>query len=159
MRPSALHRGYAFLWMYIMGWTFLVAATVFEDRFQIATGYIFVFLESALFLAAVVTLCELFALPKKSEYALLAKDEQETAENIRALPGATALIAPDVDETMDEDATETTPLFGGGGNGSRRGTTFAHYARRSIGSAGDGAHDVENKVRTLSVNKFFFPLT
>ncbi len=141
IRPSALHRGFAFLWIYLMGWAFLVAATVFEDRFRIATGYLFVFFESSVFLATAISLCELFALPAKGDYARSVRDEHESQE---ALPDSNALIAPDADE---EDATETTPLFGGDGTVSRRATTFANYARRAVHGGGDGNNDeIDNKV-------------
>jgi hypothetical protein len=142
MRPSALHRGYAILWMYVLGWALLVAATVFEDRFQIATGYLFVFLESSVFLAAFVTLCELFALPTKLEYTLSAREENIIRNDIGVLPDSDALIVPDPDEIGEDGATETTPLFGGDGASSSRGTTFAYYARRSLGGGGeDSAND------------------
>jgi len=146
IRPSALHRGYAFLWMYLIGWAFLVAATVLEDRFRIATGYLFVFFESSVFLANVIGLCELFALQTKGGYAQLVRDEFETRE---ALPDSNALIAPVEDE---EEPTETTPLFGGDGAVSQRATTFANYARRAVGVGGDGSNDeVDNKVCIVSL--------
>lgn len=145
IRPSALHRGFAFLWMYLLGWVFLVAATVFEDRFRIATGYLFAFFESSVFLATVISLCELFALPTKSDYAQLVRDEFHTRE---ALPDSNALIAPD----LDEEATETTPLFGGDGTVSQRATTFANYARRAVRGGGDGNNDeADNKVYIVSL--------
>jgi hypothetical protein len=143
IRPSALHRGFAFLWMYLMGWAFLVVATVFEDRFRIATGYLFVFFESSVFLATAIGLCELFALPTKGTYAQFVRDEYETRE---ALPDSNALIAPDA----DEEATETTPLFGGDGAMSQRATTFANYARRALREGRDGNSDeVDNKVHSV----------
>lgn len=151
IRPSALHRGFAFLWMYLMGWAFLVAATVFEDRFRIATGYLFVFFESSVFLATTISLCELFALPTKSDYTQSVMDEYVTRE---AQPNSTALIAPDADE---EVATETTPLFGGDGTVSQRSTTFANYARRAVREGGDGNNDeAGNMVYTVYDSIFGF---
>jgi hypothetical protein len=141
VRPSALHRGYAFLWMFIIGWALLVVATVLEDRYKIASGYIIVFFHSGVFLATLISLCELFALPKKADYANFAHGEQETRNGIDALPNAESLIAPSGDEIPEDDPTEETPLFGGDSNGSRRSTTFANYARRSFGGATDGADD------------------
>lgn len=150
MRPSALHRGYAFLWMYTMGWAVLVAATIFEDRFQIATGYLVVFLGASLFLATLITLCDMFALPKTTDYAQFAQEEEERRENIGALPHADGLIGNVRDQPVDEEATETTPLVGGDGAVSQQVTTFANYARRSIGSTGgDGSSDKsDDKVRS-----------
>jgi hypothetical protein len=153
IRPTALHRSFAFLWMYLMGWAFLVAATVLEDRFRIATGYLFVFFESSVFLATAIGLCELFALPTKGDYTQSVRDEYETRE---ALPDSNTLIAPDEDEA---EATETTPLFGGDGDGtvSQRATTFANYARRAVRGGGDGNNDeVENKVYMMYDSVFGF---
>ena len=142
IRPSALHRGYAFLWMYITGWGLLVVATVFEDRYQIATGYLLVFLELSLFLATLITLCDMFALPKKSDYAQCVQEEEEIRDNIGALPHSDALIG---NQPADEEATETTPLMGGDGTTSQGVTTFANYARRrSIGSGVDSSTDKSN---------------
>jgi len=147
IRPSALHRGYAFIWMYLMGWAFLVAATVFEDQFRIAAGYLFAFFESSVFLGTVISLCELFALPTKSDYAQFVSDEYGTRE---ALPSSNTLTAPGADE---EEATETTPLFGGGGTVSQRATTFANYARRAVRGGGSSNNDeVDNRVNNISLD-------
>lgn len=158
MRASALHRGYTLVWMYIIGWALLVAATVFEDRYQIATGYMFVFLEGSLFLATLISLFDMFALPKKQHYALSAEEERDTRESFEALPNPEAVTGMQGDSAVDEadehDATETTPLVRSEASVRTRGrseasnpqtvTTFAHY-RRSIASAGvDGSYDGAN---------------
>src|SRR5205809_22328 len=39
MRPSALHRGYAWLWLFLGSWAIMVGVTVLEDRQRIAGGY------------------------------------------------------------------------------------------------------------------------
>lgn len=157
MRPSALHRGYAFLWMYIMGWAVLVAATVFEDRFQIAAGYLFVFLEASIFLAALITLCEMFTLPKRSDYAQFAQEEEERQDNIGAVPQTDALIGNGQEQTAHDEATETTPLVGGSGAVAQQVTTFANYARRSIGSTGgDGSSDKSDDKAGLFVQIYIF---
>jgi hypothetical protein len=76
-RPSALHRTYAQIWLFIIGWAMLVAVTVAEDRLRIGAGYLFVFLQSAIFLALLIALCELFALPKKATWAEKVREERE----------------------------------------------------------------------------------
>ncbi|XDG02396.1 hypothetical protein ABKA04_002011 [Annulohypoxylon sp. FPYF3050] len=143
-RPSALHRGYSIFWLFIIAWGVLVADTVFEDRFRIAGGYIFVFFHSAAFLASFISLCELFALPTKASFAQWVHDEHEIRDHLAAVPHADDLVSPSRDELDAEGeddgddevesqspATETTPLVGGGSEETRQ-TTFATTYRRSI---------------------------
>ncbi|KAI1093911.1 peptidase family M28 family [Rostrohypoxylon terebratum] len=144
VRPSALHRGYAIFWLFTIAWGVLVADTVFEDRFRIAGGYIFVFFHSAAFLASFISLCELFALPTKASFAQRVHDEHEIRDHLAAVPHADDLVSPSRDELDAEDeddgddevesqspATETTPLVGRGSEETRH-TTFATTYRRSI---------------------------
>ncbi|KAH6626791.1 hypothetical protein B0J18DRAFT_396079 [Chaetomium sp. MPI-SDFR-AT-0129] len=142
-RPSALHKTYAQIWLFILGWATLVAVTVAEDRLRIGAGYMFVFLESALFLSLFIALCEQFALPAKSVWAQRLREEQEERDFHRGrshddLSQSQLLSsAPDQESTptgagqskhttltaegtdgADDDAdaespTERTPLVGG----------------------------------------------
>ncbi|KFY17508.1 hypothetical protein V491_04979 [Pseudogymnoascus sp. VKM F-3775] len=144
VRPSALHRTYAYFWMFILGWIVLVAVTVFEDRFKIASGYFLVFYEIAFFFALAIGLLELFALPTKTQFAANVHAQDEAVEGVNELPDSDALIAPaddehpepgpaeGADEAEDQEPTESTPLFGGDGRRRSRTTTFANYARRSL---------------------------
>ncbi|KAH8815919.1 aminopeptidase-like protein [Xylogone sp. PMI_703] len=127
MRPSALHRGYALMWMYIFGWILLFVATIFEDQFKITAGYLFVFYESGIFLAFLITLCEFFVLPTKSSFV-----EAPVYEPERERTSTDRLIAPTADEI---DPTETTPLVGGDGHRPTIGTTFAEGYRRHSSQA------------------------
>jgi hypothetical protein len=143
IRPSALHRGYAFIWMFVFGWGLLVATTVFENRFKIGGGYMFVFYVFDIFLATLISLCELFALPTKSSIAEESHDQQEVRHGLEAVPTSDAIIAPS-DENEDEDvgATETTPLVGReNGHGRTFGTTFASRYRQGITERGDTGGD------------------
>lgn len=156
VRPSALHRTYAYFWMFILGWIILVAVTVLEDRFKIASGYYFVFYEIAIFFALAISLLELFALPTKTQFAANVHAQDEAVESINVLPDSDALIAPTedehpeqesaeaaADEAEEQEPTESTPLFGGDGARRSRTTTFANYARRSFRRvrAHDGSSD------------------
>ncbi|KAI1375126.1 peptidase family M28 family [Hypoxylon crocopeplum] len=154
-RPSALHRGYSIFWLFFIAWSILVADTVFEDRFRIAAGYIFVFFHSAVFLASFIALCELFALPTKASFAQRVHDDHEIRDHLSAIPHADDLISPSREElTADEDdndddesqsaATETTPLVGGG-SGEPRQTTFATTYRRSISAIMSKARSDESE--------------
>ncbi|PMD20349.1 putative zinc metalloprotease [Hyaloscypha hepaticicola] len=146
MRPSALHRVYALLWMFTFGWLLLVAAAVFEDRLKIGGTYMFVIYESAIFLAAVTALCELFALPTKSSVVEISRDEQENRDAITSVPHADALVydGNNLDgnnESGGAEATETTPLVGGHNHRSSIGATFSRGYRRSATTNLDGAED------------------
>jgi hypothetical protein len=131
IRPSALHRGYALIWMFAFGWLLLVAVTAAEDRFKIGGGYMFVFYESAIFLATFVTLCELFALPSKSDTIHEYQDEHDVRHGIDAVPHSDAIVAQQLDGEDGHhvsDATETTPLVrSGNGRSTLFGATFARY--------------------------------
>jgi hypothetical protein len=120
VRPSALHRGYALIWMFALGWLSLVAATVGEDRFKISGGYMFLFYEAAVFLATLITLVEMFSLPEKECIINEYEDENNIRNGLEALPHSDAIVAQQLDGTDQfdgedghhvSDATETTPLF------------------------------------------------
>ncbi|KAI5865431.1 peptidase family M28 family [Durotheca rogersii] len=156
-RPSALHRTYSILWLFIISWSVLVANAVFEDRFRIAAGYLFVFLHAAVSLASIISLCELFALPTKESYLQQAYEDQETRDHIGAIPHVDSLISPardELDADIDGDdegeaeshlaPTETTPLVGTRA-GSQRQTTFATTYRRSIASLINRSKSSENE--------------
>jgi hypothetical protein len=158
-RPSALHRGYANIWLFIFSWAALVSITVLEDRFGIASGYIFVWLELVTFLATLITLLELLALPKKQSWAQHVREDHEARDHLQVGQNDEDLIAPspgelqaqrgshsgrysgghndndgaDDDEDEDEErASERTPLVSGRAGRAALGTTFASTYRRSI---------------------------
>lgn len=165
-RPSALHRGYASIWLFILGWATLVAVTVAEDRLRISAGYMFVFLQSAVFLSTLIALCELFALPKKAAWGQRVREDQVareflgdrprspiTQQESPAPPGtrgsnaSTSAFGPapaptnreDEDNEDTEVPTERTPLVGGNAANEHTRTTFATTYRRSISALVDGA--------------------
>lgn len=130
IRPTALHRVYSLIWMFAFGWVLLVAATVFEDRFKISGGYMFVIYEFAIFLATFIGLCELFALPPKQD---VLQDIYDTHHRMHDAGDAIAIF-PEIDvlstrtrgtnrtiryandgpasEEGAPEADETTPLVG-----------------------------------------------
>ncbi|RAL58534.1 hypothetical protein DID88_003982 [Monilinia fructigena] len=158
VRPSALQRGYAFMWMFVFGWIALVLATVFEDRFKISGGYLFVFYEATLFLATLIAIGEQFALPRKSlfveEYHNEHSGTQDSHQNAMNTDGANGgdevnteheTEGEESEETANETITphETTPLIGGGGPSNRTSvsTTFANRYRQVVSDSYDGAND------------------
>ncbi|KAH7152800.1 putative zinc metalloprotease [Dactylonectria macrodidyma] len=153
VRPSALHRGFVILWLYIIGWGVQVVAAVAEDRFNLGFFYSFVFLQSSIFLALLISLLEQFALLGKHDFALQLHDAHQ-ARDISSRPvdqgrarddseTAGADDADDADDANDandannsnnppETPTERTPLRAGEpGYGSNTQTSFANTYRRS----------------------------
>ena len=140
IRPSALHRGYSIFWLFLIGWAILVANTVFEDRFKIGAGYVFIFFQAALFLSSLITLCELFGLPTRKSFAERGQEEEDPRR--RRASGSNEQISPghsesdrgngEEEESEPTAATETTPLVGSGSGLGRRRKTFSTIYRRSV---------------------------
>ncbi|KAK6611904.1 peptidase family m28 family [Botrytis cinerea] len=164
VRPSALQRGYAFMWLFVFGWIILVAATVYEDRFKISGGYLFVFYEAAIFLATLIAIGEQFALPKKSTYvensqldhdgnqdshhqAVMGTDGANGADEANASNEAGQ--EEDPEDNVNDLAVphETTPLIGGGAPTQRSSisTTFANRYRQVVPESYDGPADHHDK--------------
>ncbi|KAF9870773.1 peptidase family m28 family [Colletotrichum karsti] len=141
VRPSALQRGYAHIWLFIISWTVLVVVTVSVDRMKIASGYLFAFLHSAVFVATLISLLDLFALPSKQEYARTVHHDQQARDDLAEVPNSDALISSGPNEgaarangeEQSGEPTETTALLGGenGNHGTIR-TTFTSGYRRSL---------------------------
>ena len=68
-RPTALHRAYATLWMFVALWILLVIVTVYEQRLKVAGDYFLVIYFAAVLLATAISFLELFGLQRKAEYA------------------------------------------------------------------------------------------
>ncbi|MCJ1353123.1 MAG: hypothetical protein MMC33_003108 [Icmadophila ericetorum] len=129
VRPTAFHRAYALLWMFLGTWAILVAVTVLEERFKIAGGYSMVLYFAAIFLATMIAFLELFGLPRKSEYAEEIEEYSRPTTGRRSGSISSAqLLAPSADEAArqsreddEEEPTERTSLMRG------KNTTFANY--------------------------------
>ncbi|KAL1965351.1 hypothetical protein VTN77DRAFT_5788 [Rasamsonia byssochlamydoides] len=124
-RPSALHRIYTLTWMFVLTWVLLVVATVYENRDGLAAGYFILFYTFGTFLATWISYLELFALPRKSEYA-----SRFRRGSRRASSYGSRLLTPSADEiggsvpNEEEEPSESTSLLRGGQR-----TTFANYTR------------------------------
>lgn len=89
------------------------------------------------------------------KYAEFTEHEEESRHNIEGMPDSQGLLAPPSNEPGQEngdheEANESTPLIGGGSRAQSPGpaTTFAHYARRSLGGGDavqDGKEDFDEK--------------
>ncbi|KAI4149699.1 MAG: hypothetical protein L6R39_002442 [Caloplaca ligustica] len=152
LRPSALTRLYSLLWLFIVGWIVLVAVTVVERRQHIAGGYFLVFYFAAIFSATLLSLLELFRLPRKSEYAseVSPSDVGEAhSHRSQSISSGQRLAQPSDHQQRpedsdhhnaeeDEEATERTSLLR-----NDRYTTFAHYGHRDPDTEGAGDHALD----------------
>ncbi|OJK02853.1 hypothetical protein ASPACDRAFT_75958 [Aspergillus aculeatus ATCC 16872] len=134
-RPSAFHRVYTLTWMFVLAWVMLVIATVYENQWGLAGGYWVFFSFCGTFLATWISYLELFALPRKSEYASQYAPVPASSRRPSSYGGSRLGTASgeehtsehDGDEHVDSDdeqPTESTSLLGGGQR-----TTFANYVR------------------------------
>ena len=132
VRPTAFQRAYSLLWMFIGSWLALIAASVFEQRPKIGGTYFVFFYFAAAYLATTISFLELFALPRKSDYADEVENEGRAASPRSGSISSGRLLGSSSGEQQkqsteqnrdEEDATESTSLLPGG-----RQTTFPHYS-------------------------------
>ncbi|KAF7539990.1 hypothetical protein G7Z17_g12295 [Cylindrodendrum hubeiense] len=139
VRPSALHRGFVIFWLFVLGWGGQVIAAVAEDRWGMGAFYSFVFLQSSVFLALLISLLEQFALLGKHDFALQLHDAHQardvsshTTDHGRAREHSETANTDDTD-TPTETPTERTPLRASEpGYASNTQTSFANTYRRSV---------------------------
>ncbi|KAF2711066.1 endoplasmic reticulum metallopeptidase 1 [Pleomassaria siparia CBS 279.74] len=138
MRPSALSRMYALIWLFSGSFALLVGVTILAQNYQIASGYFVVFYFAAIFFALLISYIELFFVPKKSAY-VAHFDEADTtrpnSESSRPLTGTTSGARSEDRPVADDDATETTSLL----RGDRR--SFAGYGGRRHSAGDDIDHE------------------
>ncbi|PSN68190.1 putative zinc metalloprotease [Corynespora cassiicola Philippines] len=146
MRPSALQRVYALIWLFVGSFALLIFATVMAQNYQIAGGYFAMFYFAAVFFALLVSYHEFFFLPKKSAFVSgfeQSNGARRTPESTsRPLTGTTSGARSDDRPLLDDDATETTSLL----RGDRR--SFARYgSRRQSTSEGTDNEDRQTPLR------------
>lgn len=138
MRPSALQRHYALLWLFIGSFALLVFTTVLAQNFKIAGGYFSMFFFAAVFFALLISYVELFFLPKKSAYAAhfdQADGERPDSEpTSRPLTGTTSGARSDERLIADDNANETTSLLR---NDRRSFRTYDGSRRQSVSDGAD----------------------
>lgn len=147
MRPSALHRLYALIWLFIGSFVLLALATVLVNNYQIAAVYPALFYFAAVFFAILVSYFELFFAPSKSAYARHFEELDDSRRNSestsRPLTGTTSAGRSEDRPIQDDDATETTSLL----RGDRR--SFARYGGRE--STSEGGDEREPGPRRLDL--------
>ncbi|KAK0635733.1 putative zinc metalloprotease NCU04133 [Bombardia bombarda] len=129
-RPSALHRGYVNIWLFVIGWAILVAVTVTEDRLRLGAGYPFVFFQSAVFLTTFISLCELFSLPKKTAWGQQVREDHEARDHLDHL-----LSMP---PPINRSPSPQLPAI------PRHESLGSPRARRSTASTSGPGHDAQN---------------
>jgi hypothetical protein len=122
MRPSALHRMYALIWLFVGSFVLLALVTVLANNYQVAGGYFVMFYFAGIFFALVLSYLELFFAPTKTAFARHCDQADESAS--RPLTGTTSAARSDERQPVDDDANETTSLL----RGDRR--SFARYSDR-----------------------------
>ncbi|KAH7089431.1 putative zinc metalloprotease [Paraphoma chrysanthemicola] len=137
MRPSALQRMYALIWLFAGSFALLAFVTVSVNNYHIAGGYFALFYFAGIFFALVLSYLELFFAPNKTAFARYydpGDDSRRNSESAsRPLTGSTSAARSDDRPPQDDDATETTSLL----RGDRR--SFARYSgRRESTDEGDG---------------------
>ncbi|KAK0846792.1 hypothetical protein LTR03_006676 [Friedmanniomyces endolithicus] len=135
IRPTALQRMFCLIWLYIVSWIALVAATVGENNFGLGSGYLIVVYNAAVFGAVLISYLELFVLPSKAKYA---EHVLDAVDETRSRPGsqssrtllaqsdrASSIRGPAVE---DDETTESTSLLRG--RDTRHQGTFTHHGKR-----------------------------
>lgn len=139
-RPSALHRAYSLLWMFIGGWVLLVVVTILEQHRKFGGGYFILFYFAAIFLVTTIAFLELFGLPRKSSYAVeIEGSEERPSASVQSASGSRPLTATteaqsgehtiqgENDANNDDLAEEESPTESTSLLRNDRQSTFAHY--------------------------------
>ncbi|KAI9155069.1 peptidase family M28 family [Paramyrothecium foliicola] len=142
VRPSALHRSFVIMWLFVLGWAFQVYAAVLEDRMHVGAFYFAAIVQTAIFLALLISLLEQFALPGKRTFANQLHDAHQARDRYgydgedhtdgHANAGTDEGDADHTDDDNDPGTpTETTPLRAGEQGYGADQPTFASTYRRS----------------------------
>lgn len=139
-RPSAFHRVYTWTWLFVLTWSFMVIATVYENEEGLAGGYFMLFYFAGTFLATWISYLELFSLPSKTSYASQFGDSRRPSTQASRLA---ASGDEHHEDDAEEDPTESTSLL----HGPNR-PTFANYVRVGgdhLSHGPDGEEEEEEK--------------
>ncbi|CAE7194976.1 hypothetical protein CFE70_007493 [Pyrenophora teres f. teres 0-1] len=152
MRPSALQRMYALIWLFIGSFVLLTIVTVFVNNYQVVAGYPALFYFAVVFVAIMLSYLELFFAPTKSAYARHFEHDANSRRNSdsasRPLTGSTTAARSDDRPVADDDATEITSLL----RGDRRG--FTRYGSRRD-SASEGGEDQAQGSQRLDLGNVY----
>lgn len=151
MRPTALHRHYSLIWMFVGSFVLLAFATVLANNFQIAGGYFIMFNFAGVFLALLISYMEMFFAPSKSSYAQHFESRDEPNGNqdagSRPLTGTTSAGRSEDRPELDDEATETTSLL----RGDRR--SFARHGGQRESTREEEPNDHESGSWRLDIGE------
>lgn len=133
VRPTALSRMYAILWIYVFSWIALVFATVGENNFKLGSGYFIVIYNASVFAALLISYFELLALPKRKKYVEHVANAGSPHSTRPASISSRRLLdeqeeRPRSSEGDHEEPSERTGLLRGGER--RAQNTFARFGGR-----------------------------
>ncbi|CAK1355271.1 Vacuolar membrane protease [Cercospora beticola] len=132
IRPTALHRMFCLLWLYILTWIALVFTTVGEHQFQIASGYFVVIYNFSAHLALLISYLELFALPTKQKYVETALGAQADSGSVRPASRSSRRLLDNAGATEDaEEPTERSSLLSHSDDRANKRTTTMFGRRRA----------------------------
>ncbi|EME50243.1 hypothetical protein DOTSEDRAFT_68948 [Dothistroma septosporum NZE10] len=130
IRPTALHRMFVLIWLYVLTWILLVFATVGENNLHLASGYFVVIYNASALLALLISYLELFALPTTRKYVEHALGAQADTNSTRPGSRASRQLLDQQDEVISEaEPSERTSLLQNATSRSSQ-HTFTSFGRR-----------------------------
>lgn len=130
VRPTALHRMFVLIWLYVLAWILLVFATIGENNLHLASGYFVVFYNASAFVALLISYMELFALPTTRKYVEHALGAQAESGSTRPGSRSSRQLLDQHDDVNDEaEPSERTSLLQDATSRSNQ-HTFTSFGRR-----------------------------
>lgn len=111
IRPTALHRMFCLIWLYVISWIFLVVATVGEHQLKVASGYLFVIYNASILAALLVSYLELLTLPKISKYIGRVLGAQNDSTSIRPGSRSSRRLLDNAGSADEAEPTERSSLL------------------------------------------------
>ncbi|KAF4555673.1 Peptidase family M28-like protein 4 [Elsinoe fawcettii] len=130
VRPTALSRLYALLWLYIVTWVLLLAAAIASARLDIAGLYFVLIYNLTVLLSLHISYIELFALPSKAQYAAHVAVGASRRPSHDPQPQASSRPTSSRAANETEDPSERTALLSPTSTRPRDRQTFARYNQR-----------------------------
>lgn len=146
MRPSALHRAHALGWLFAGAWCVLVVATIAENNYDIAGGYLITIYFVSITVALLLSYLEFFRLSSRTNFVQIASQVNEDLRphSISGRSGRPVSVNSNIEdeqrtngrfENDSQYVDESTSLIRGRARQTARGRRRVQYsAAPSIGS-------------------------